>query len=174
MIHLAKNNNPNIKNNILCSNTIGFNVTFDLIYSIAVLAHVVSDADLEGVFINMSDNLRKDGKLILFEQTGPEQRGEINIRRESKKYIELAEKNGFSLSKFRLIRFVGYSFFMRFVDPVYKKYFIRGENNLERDLNANRSFVFRLLNELCVFLSPYKIRNMGTKIGYSFLVFTRR
>jgi hypothetical protein len=75
----------------------------------------------------MSDNLRKDGKLILFEQTGPEQRGEINIRRESKKYIELVEENGFSLSEFRLIRFVGHSFFMRFVDPVYKKYFIRAK-----------------------------------------------
>jgi hypothetical protein len=149
-------------------------VRADVLYIIAVLAHILSKEEIDRTFAYLHLLLNEKGRLVFFEQTGPkEDRGEFWIRRTNSKYIEIAEKHGFKLITYTVITFSAHRFFERFIAKFYKKHFIRGRTQEEKCINANKSTLFRMISGICMFFSFFPLRKNSSQYGNTFFVFEK-
>lgn len=155
---------------------INFQEKFDLVYSIAVFAHVKNDQTVKWLFENIYEKLDVGGKFIFFEQTGSfRTQGDTWTRRTQEEYCEMAKKSGFSLESKTHLRFSAHVFFERTVAKIYYRYFAVGKNNFEKGLFANNSYIFRVLSSLFLKLSFKPIKSdKNSKFGNTLFVFTRR
>lgn len=81
-------------------------LSFDSVYSFAVLAHILDEADIKSLFSRIYASLPLGGRLIIFEQTGPKERRWSNgVRRTKDKYLKIAQSNGFILEALKHVRF---------------------------------------------------------------------
>ena len=174
MISLAKEKNQAINFYILKDFTPPYNIKFDFIYSIAVFAHILNEAELLNIFIYFHQLLTDNGKIAFFEQTAPkERRGDNWIRRTIGCYIEIAEKCGYKLISYKVISFPAHRFFERKIATIYKKYFVKGNTPLEKSINANKSLVFRMLSQIFLFFSLSSCGNIEEIEGNTLFVFER-
>ena len=161
---------------ILSGDGIPISSPFDMVYSIAVFAHVMDDGKVKALFQNISANLLPDGYFVIFEQTGPQRnQGNTWCRRSLDEYIKIAEQSGLSVENYIPITFPIHRFFEKRIAPYYYRLFSTGSNCTERCIRANRSIIFRAISALMVSLSGNPMRYDGTKHeGNTFFVFRKR
>ena len=151
-----------------------FGGDYDLIYVVAVFAHVTDD-DLTGIIENLVERLGSDGRLILFEQVAPYPvQGAGYNRRTVDGYRQLFAYHDLELEQAVLCRFRFHQWFERHVAKrVYAM--MRGcDSDAERRLKANRSGLFRLLSRFFVALSVRREWPPGSGFGNAWMVFRRR
>jgi SAM-dependent methyltransferase len=134
-------------------NRIPFKEEFDLIYSFAVLAHIVGQKELEAVYREIWRKLRPGGRFLLFEATGPTRKGRNSARRPENVYIELGEQYGFVLEQKKLILFSLFYFYERWILRYSLEYFLPGENAEQKHIWMNRSEWLNRFHEKLVYLS---------------------
>jgi SAM-dependent methyltransferase len=138
------------------ANGITFKNKFDLIYSIAVFAHI-EDKQIPLLFDNIYKHLNFPGRFILFEQTGHRRRqGKTWNRRTTDEYISLALKSGFRIEQRCLIVFPIHRFFEKKVHPLiifFMKLFKVGHDSHERCLIANQSRTYQAISKIFLSIS---------------------
>jgi len=159
----------------ISSDGITFQDDFDLIYSVAVFAHVMNDDVMKSLFQNISHKLRPGGYFLVFEQTGPKrQAGDVWCRRTSEEYVDLAAKYGMIAERRFLITFSAHRFFERTLGRYYRNLFSQGCTYHERCISANKSPFFRALSSLMLAFSFRPLRpDDGRTYGNTFLVFKK-
>jgi cyclopropane fatty-acyl-phospholipid synthase-like methyltransferase len=169
MVSLAQKKNEGI-NIYQSDNGINLSNRYSLIYSIAVFAHIESES-LTSLFNGIYMSLKKGGRFILFEQVAKvKYSGDSFIRREILEYITLLNSTGFSIEQTKLFDFASHRFFERRIAKYFYKYFSRGKDNIEKRLNANKSFVFRLLSNIFISIDRYPIKDADLGFGNVFIV----
>jgi hypothetical protein len=139
------------------------------------LAHIKSDEELVEILLHLYSLLSENGKLIIFEQTGPKQQQGISyVRRTNMKYKEVAKNCGFNLSSCLLVTFSAHRFFERYISKFYRKYFVHGETYEEKCFNANKSKLFCFLSNIFTFLSFNRLRKNSQTYGNTFFVFKKK
>lgn len=176
MILLAQEKYPDMKfENTSYEDLVNYKLNFDLIYIFAVLAHVNDNIVLDKMIKIMSESIMPGGKLVIFEQVAPESySGTTFIRRTIDDYEQLFVKNGFKLTEKVLISFNFHRFFERHIAKNIYKYFVRGNNEEEKRVNANKHFFFRFLSRSFIFfdIKPLKT-NPASGWGNVFMVFEK-
>lgn len=154
---------------------IQFDTTFDLVYSVAVFAHILDDANVIALFNNIASRTRAKGRFLLFEQTGPRRkRGETWIKRKSSDYVEYARQAGWIVEKKLLIAFPAHRFFEKHIAPYWYKLFYSNQNFTERCILANRSILFRTLSSLMLSFTSSPLREDDDHTeGNTFYVFSK-
>lgn len=148
----------------------------DLIYCIAVLAHILDDSILGNVLDEMSQKVNPGGRVILFEQTAPCFQGDSRYRRRPFSfYIKEMERRGLSLESNRLFYYGAHVFFERRIAKLWYRFIAKGVTDYDRRLHANQSPLFRLLSRFFTFISICPVRSpCEDKWGYTYLVFVKR
>jgi len=165
MIEKAKINNPNIS---FLKSEIGLDVfekevKFDLIYSIAVLAHIPNDL-LKPILITIEKHLDNKGRYIIFEQVAPFYYSGNNFhRRTINDYKYLFVESGFNIESVKLFSFTCHRFFEHRIAKLYYKHFCKSEIDVERRVEANNHFLFRLLSAFFLFFDINPIKNRTEK-----------
>jgi SAM-dependent methyltransferase len=174
MLQRAQKNAPDAL--FLQSEMIGnVDIKFDLIYSIAVFAHILSDEEVSRIFKSAFSNLKDDALFIIFEQIAPKPYiGSTFIKRSVAQYKELAKKVGLEAIDSKVISFPAHQFFERRIAKLWYKYLTKNENDQARRIEANKSTLFRLLSSIftAFTLSPVK-RDNGKQWGYAMIVFKK-
>ncbi len=154
---------------------ITFERSFDLVYAVAVFAHVMDDGKARDLFANIFSGLKPSAPFVVFEQTGPERRGgETWCRRNTQEYVEFATEAGFAVESRQLIAYPVHRVFERWLAPAYRRFFTRGRSGRERCIRANRSRVYRWLSSAAIALSGNPLRpDDGTREGNTFYVFRK-
>lgn len=131
MIENAKVNNKNRKINFEVSeNGIKADIKFDLVYSVAIWAHINTDKVKE-LYMNIYEHLKSGGIFFLCEQVAPYYyEGENYIRRTNKQYVELLEASGFKVLELKTI-----DFWLHRI--IFEKYFVKWLCKLERYKNSS-------------------------------------
>lgn len=161
MIERAKASAPFAK---LCisNDGISFKNNFDLIYSIAVFAHI-QDELIFPLFSNIYKHLNPFGKFILFEQTGSKRSdGDIWHRRTTQEYMQVATRCGFKIEQRHLITFTAHRFFEIKIHPFIislLRLLMIGHDNHERCIIANKLMMFRALSKMFLSISSLPVRN---------------
>jgi len=138
---------------------INFENNFDLVYAIAVFAHI-KDNLIPALFANIYEHLKSGGLFVFFDQTGTKSRsGETWHRRTTWEYMRFAEDAGFNIEKRKLIAFPAHRIFERRIAPYYQRLFVKGADSHERSINANRSFLFKIMSNLFLNFSKKPYRN---------------
>lgn len=152
---------------------IPFQHSFDLVYAVAVFAHVMDDGKVRDLFADIVSHLRPNAPFILFEQTGPQPRGgETWCRRNTQAYVDFATEAGLVVEDRWLVAYPAHRVFERWVAPLYRRFFTRGKSGRERCIRANRSRVYRGLSSITLALSGNPVRSDdGTSEGNTFHVF---
>ncbi len=147
---------------------------FDLIYCLAVLAHV-DDQLLGDILRSWHGRLRPGGRVLIFEQVGAfPTRGPTYVRRTAAEYLQAFQAQGFEPESARRISFDVHRWFERFIaKPMYARCYA-GENDTTRRLAANRSAMFRTLSRLAVALSPFPLRRNLQGFGNAVMVFRKK
>jgi hypothetical protein len=149
---------------------------FDLVYSIAVFAHILNDADVAGLFCGLAETLSAGGKLVIFEQTGPRRvAGSSFCRRLSSDYKRIAESCGLVIQSSALIMFPAHVIFERRIAPKFYAYCAdSGENDFLARVRANHNRLFRWLSRMAILLSPKSVwPDTGKLWGNSLIVFQK-
>lgn len=137
---------------------------FDLVYSIAVFAHVMDDGKVHELFKNISTKLSANRCFVAFEQTGHQRcQAEWSWRRTSNEYVILAEDCGMQIEKHVLVSFPIHRFFEKQIAPLYYRFLSEGSNFTERRINANRSTIFRAMSSIMLTISGPPIRSDNGK-----------
>lgn len=173
MVNKAKQLNPDI-NFYQSYDGIKDNVTYDLIYSIAVFAHI-SDDDVVKLFQNILKSLNDDGKFILFEQVGAfSYKGDTFVRRTMDDYTRLANTAGFQVDTIKHLSFNSHRFFERYVAKKIYRLFGK-EINYQTRLKANNNKVFRTLSKMFLFFdkNPLIINPDKNLWGNSFIILNK-
>lgn len=154
------------------STGIPFAQDFDLIYAIAVFAHISDDKTIASLFTDIYRKLKPSGRFLLFEATGFEHRaGPTSCRRTTQEYLTYATKHGFIVEQHHLIAFPFHRFFETRIVPRYCKLFVRGKNPYERCIGANRQFFYRFLSSFMCRFTVSPVRNdVGKQDGNTFYV----
>jgi len=173
MIERAKQNAPFAKLKV-SQKGIDFQNDFDLIYAIAVFAHIKDDI-IPGILENIYQKLKPGGRFVMFEQTGYTRReGETWCRRQTKEYIGFASTAGFEIDTRHLISFPAHRFFENRIAPYYIRICMEGSNHHERCINANKSMLFKMISNVMVALTKKPISaDSGSFDGNSFYVFKK-
>ena len=152
---------------------ITFPFTMDLIYSVAVFAHIMEDNQIRALFKNIKSKMNPGGLFSMFEQTGPTRRqGDVWCRRNTTEYVELASDCGLILERKVLVAFPVHRKFERTIAPLFYRYYFEGSNYHERMINANKALLFRLLSSIVLVFCRTPIRvDKGMIEGNSFYVF---
>ncbi|MCI2228379.1 methyltransferase domain-containing protein [Polaribacter sp. MSW13] len=147
----------------------------DLVYSIAVFAHVLNDDVILALFKNIHNKLSDDGYFIIFEQTGPlRQQGDFWCRRTSNEYSEIAKECGFTVEESSLITYSIHKLFERYIAPVFKRIFVKGKDYSEKSIRANRYYIYRIMSSIMVALSFRKVRkDDNSTYGNTFFIFRK-
>lgn len=173
MIDRAKKHVEGVELSI-SNNGINFIEMFNLVYSIAVFAHI-EDELLLSLFKNINEKLEYGGFFILFEQTAPKRVGGENwVRRNQKEYIDYANQCGFILDKKVHISFLAHNFFERRIAKIFYEYFSKGESMYHKRLYANKSALFRMLSQIFVWLSFSPIRDDESTFGNTLYFFKKK
>jgi SAM-dependent methyltransferase len=151
------------------------NSNFDLVYCIAVFAHIIDDSALEKVIRSICMSVNRNGGVVVFEQTGPIVYGrDFFKRRPYQHYIDAFEKNGLKLDDNKLFFFSLHVLFERYLAKLWYRFIAKGANETEKRFNANRSRVFRFISWVFTTMSIKPIRPPdANRWGYSMLVFKR-
>ena len=149
------------------------NAPFNLIYSIAVFAHIDDDSLLNSIFESFKHNLLPGGKLIIFEQVAPvSYRGKSFIRRTIKDYEDLIIKYGFKVQNHTLISFDCHRYFERYLAKIYYKYFCKGNSDHEKRIHANSQILFRLMSMFFLMFDTNPLKqHINSGWGNVFMVF---
>jgi trans-aconitate methyltransferase len=153
---------------------IDFSDKFDIIYAIAVFAHV-KDNMTGDLFANIYEHLNPGSLFILFEQTGPKRReGSTWCRRSTFEYTEFAKSVGFEIEQRRLIALPVHRFFEKKLAPLFIRLFVNGSDGHSRSINANKSYIFKLLSAVALNFTQQPVRSDdGRYEGNTFYVFKR-
>jgi SAM-dependent methyltransferase len=176
MINKARSTNPN--NFYYVSeqglNVIGKEIKFDLIYSIAVFAHI-SDNLIDVIIQSIYDHLSYGGRLIIFEQVAPfRYEGDTVIRRTTVDYESKFSKFGFTVEKNTLFSFSTHRFFERRVAKLYFKLFCKAKTDFELRVEANGHFLYRFLSRTFLMFDFNPIaENAESNWGNLFMVFKK-
>jgi SAM-dependent methyltransferase len=149
-------------------------ISFDLVYSIAVLAHVDDDA-LPKLIDTVVTNLHTQGKYIVFEQVAPFIYSGTNfIRRRIIDYKNLFREKGLTVEKIVLIDYRCHRFFERFIAKGYYRFMSKGHTDHERRLYANSQWLFRALSSFFLLfdLKPQR-HNVDNGWGNVFIVVSK-
>jgi len=157
-----------------CINEICVEDSFDLVFSLAVLAHI-NDKEISDIILTVYKKLKKNGKYIIFEQVAPyKYEGKNFIRRTIKEYLELGKRIGFEIEEITLISFNFHRQFERYIAKKYYKYFCKGTTEHEKRLHANSQVVFRFLSKLFLLIDiNYLKKNCESGWGNIFIVFKK-
>ena len=171
MIERARQACPNTKFEISRTGILN-KIYFDLIYSVAVFAHIMSDSEIKEILVNICSKLNQTGYFLMFEATGPRLRkGRTWCRRQSSDYVDLVNQSGFIIKKRCLIAYPFHRLFERRIAPYYYRFFSKGENSFERCINANKSIFFKLLSSMMLSLTFNPVRKDDGRLeGNSFYV----
>ncbi len=147
---------------------------FDLIYSIAVLAHVLDEELLRQLACSIGSALERDGLFVLFEQTGAPSAGDTWRRRSAHSYVSLMESCGLELVGRQLVAFPAHRIFERTVASWYYRLLPGEDDRQSRCLQANRSGMFRTMSSLALALDRRALwPDDGARSGNSFQVYRR-
>ena len=154
----------------LASEGISNTMQFDLIYTVAVLAHVNDDV-VDGILSNFHDHLTLNGHIILCEQVGKRRtEGTTYTRRTVEEYEKIARQHHLIVEKQYLIDFwMHRRVFERHIAKWFYKQ-IEGESETAKRLRANGLPIFRILSKIFVVLSIPYLFYKKTGWGYMFLV----
>lgn len=160
MINKARSTDPN--NCYFVSSTglnvLGEEIKFDLIYSIAVFAHI-SDSLLDGIIQSIYDHLNYGGRLIIFEQVAPfRYEGDTFIRRTIVDYESYFSKFGFSVERNTLFSFRFHRFFERRVAKLYFKLFCKSKTDFQVRIEANGHFLYKFLSRMFLMFDSKPIK----------------
>ncbi|AMN46425.1 methyltransferase type 12 [Steroidobacter denitrificans] len=148
---------------------------FDLVYAIAVFAHILDDKILDKLVNGIAEALRPGGHFILFEQTGAAASGSTWRRRPAEEYISLMSRNGLDLTNRSLIAFPMHRRFEKSILGWYRRYLCSGDDLNARAIYSNRSLLFRSLSRLALILDGKRVRSDDGLIdGNTFYIFKRR
>lgn len=172
MIERARRNCPHAHLQV-SSTRLDMAERFDVVYTVAVLAHVVDDCALVGLLRDVRERLLPGGRLAVFEQTAPRDcRGETWCRRASSTYVRLAEECGLAVESSVLVAFPAHRWFERVVAPAYCRLLTRGGDRAARQIAANSSRLFRALSTVALSLSGTGLMpDDGKREGNTFFVF---
>lgn len=144
--------------------------SYDLIYSMAVLAHIKDNVCSE-ILCNFAEHMSEDGKIILCEQVGKtSQEGETYIRRTVDEYIDMVQSAGLCVERQYLIDFWAHRIFFerRIAKKIYEH--MKADNDFDRRIEANTHSGFRMLSAFFTFISKPHIFRKRKGWGYVFLV----
>lgn len=173
MISLAKERNSSERITFETSGTgIQSPLTFDLVYSSAVFAHV-SDSLVQELFNNIVCHIQ-NGCFCLCEQSAPfYYSGETFIRRPKSQYISMLRNSGFTEFESFTIDFWLYRllFERRFGKFIISKYMRDHKINNKADamIQLNKNFMYRLACKFFCDLSYPRIFREGDRWGYVFI-----
>lgn len=176
MISLAQKAN---KNAVFLQSNNGIpekiNISFDVVYSIAVLAHI-PDESLNSIIESIYFKTETDGIFIAFEQVAPfNYGGKDYTRRTIKTYTRLFEKNNFKIERHILLSYNCHRFFERHIAKRYYKYFCKSKSDSERRHEANTHLIFRLISSLFLFFDFNPIKeNVETGWGNSVFILKKQ
>ena len=128
---------------------------YDVVYCIAVLAHITREAELRRALADIEAVLADGAVFIAFEQTGPVERGGGDapwIRRTLATYEELGSESGLKLTRCVFLRYRVHRIYERHFLPVLIR-FVKGRHAEERALRANNKALLLWLSRLAVKLS---------------------
>jgi hypothetical protein len=127
---------------------------FDLVYIIAVLAHISDDQEVSELLHRIKARASRNSVVCLFEQVGTERRqGNHYVRRTITDYRTLAIKSGYDIERIALIRFPAHQFFERVLAKLWYKYLSTGATDQEKRIAANGNPVFRALSKIFLLVS---------------------
>lgn len=145
-------------------------VCYDLIYSVAVFAHIKDNVCGE-IMDNFAGHISEGGRIILCEQVGKVRaEGETYVRRTVDEYIDVIKSAGLCVEKHYLIDFWAHRLFFerRIAKKIYKR--MKSGNDFERRIEANTHTGFRMLSSLFTFISKPHIFKDGKGWGYAFFI----
>lgn len=146
------------------------NRLYDVIYSVAVFAHI-DDLLIEELFTSFKNNLSGNGKFIICEQVGSRRvEGESYTRRTIDEYKEMLQKAGFVIEEIKLIDFWAHRIFFerRLAKRFYKK--INAPTYHDKQIEANKKMGFRICSSVFTKLSKPYLFKKDTGWGYAFIV----
>jgi len=143
---------------------IPFNELFDVIFINAVFAHIDTSL-LDRIVNNITTHLRKDGKIIIFEQTALVPRhGDTWYRRTEKFYEDLFSCNGLELIQKNIISHRTYDRFDRYLRQSLFRY----------HKNPNKSSLYLYLCEILMRLTYiHDKQRLHASEGNTFFVFKK-
>lgn len=151
-----------------------FNVMFDMVYAIAVFAHISSDEELMRIFNDIYRNINNLGYFIIFEQTSSYRLGgEEYLKRNQKEYTTFAEQCGFSLVKMFNLSYPVHRIFELTIARFFYKFLSKGKTIYEKKVYANKNPLFRALSALTIFLSGSPIKRKETTYGNTLFIFRK-
>lgn len=143
---------------------------YDVIYSIAVFAHI-DDSLMNELFCSFRNNMTKNGKIIICEQVGARRvEGKTYTRRTIDEYKDMLEKADFTIQEIKLIDFWAHRIFFerRLAKFFYKK--IDAPTYHDKQIEANRHIGFRICSSLFTKCSKPYLFNKDAGWGYVFIV----
>lgn len=143
---------------------------WNLIYSVAVLAHIDDNVCRE-IINNFAEHISEGGRIILCEQVGKVRgEGETYVRRTVNEYIDMVKSAGLCVEKHYLIDFWAHR--LLFERKIAKKVYqhMKSAKEFERRIEANTHIGFRLLSALFTFISKPYLFHGGKGWGYVLLV----
>lgn len=151
-------------------NVLGKEIKFDLVYSIAVFAHI-SDNLMDVIIQSIYDHLSYGSRLIIFEQVAPfRYSGDTFIRRTIVDYESYFSKYGFTVERKTLFSFSSHRFFERRIAKLYFKLFCK-KTDFEARIEANSHFLYRFLSRMfLIFDSNPILENAESGWGNLFIV----
>lgn len=147
---------------------------YDLIYTIAVLAHI-DDAMVKKILSNFSSHLNKEGAIILCEQVGKRRvDGETYTRRMVTEYEDILESLNLVIEQQYLIDFWLHR--IVFERNIAKKIYshIEGETYHDKQITANSMLSFKILSKFFTILSKPHTFKRRKGWGYMFLIARKR
>lgn len=151
-------------------------LTFDVIYTVAMLAHI-TDNQAKLILDTVVSSLNDGGYYIFFEQVAPiRHEGDSYIRRTVEEYLEfLNPYNSLEIEKIILVRFKFHQLFERFFAKYYYAIFCAGQTDYQRRMNANAHAFFRLMSEITLLFDKKVLWNDYTgKWGNIFVVVRKK
>jgi len=141
---------------------------FDFVYSIAVLAHILSDEDLRRTVADIADHTMEGGHVFCFESTSSHRRqGPTWVRRTSQDYVRLFEEAGFRPVASEHLVYPLFTLYQLTAMRLIGRVFFRGSAE-ERQLAMNASSVMQKLGDVVVgldrLMSFFPIRLTGNTL----------
>ncbi|MCM1414996.1 MAG: class I SAM-dependent methyltransferase [bacterium] len=155
---------------IVSGNGIPNGMCYDLVYSIAVFAHI-DDRLLRFLFRNFAEHLSDKGSLVICEQVGARRvEGKTYIRRTIAEYTNVLEEAGFVVKEMKLIDFWAHRIFFerRIAKMFYRK--MGASTYHDRQIEANRHFFFKLCSAFFTVLSKPYMFEKENGWGYVYIV----
>jgi SAM-dependent methyltransferase len=153
---------------------VDFNV--NIIYSVAVFAHI-PNKEIPSILNTIRQMLTEGGKFIIFEQTSGKKKsiqGKSYIRRLASEYEQMAIEAGFVLKNKFAVEFTVHRLFEHYLAKKLYRLF-KGDTQIEQRINANNNFFFKFLSNLACILSLNPVKKKYKNYwGNTFFVFEKK